>query len=111
MTEPTETRESRRGGRRQRRRGEVGGGWSPSIVSSTYDRDEHEFWREREIQMLERALAEHGEMRRRDLGRATGCKYWGPGRFRGALKDALAQGRIRRTGFGRYAPVEGRGRG
>ena len=108
----TETRETPEGGRtRRRRRGEVGGGWSPSIISSTHDQDEHEFWREREIQLIERALASEGEMRRRDLGRLIGCKYWGPGRFTGALRDAVDQGRIRRVGFGRYAPAEGRGRG
>jgi hypothetical protein len=88
-----------------RRRGQVGGGWSPSIVSSRYDQDEHQFWREREIDIIARALADRGELRRRELGEIIGCKYWGPGRFRGALKDALEQGRIERVGFGRYAPA------
>lgn len=111
MTEPARARERPRRRGRERSRYEVGGGWSPSIISSPYDREEHEFWREREIQMIERALEDHGEMRWRDLGSATGCKYWGPGRFRSALRDALGQGRIRRVGFGRYALAEGRGRG
>ena len=46
-------------------------------------------------------------MRRRDLGNLIGCKYCGPGRFRGALKDALEQGRIQRIASGRYAPAGG----
>ena len=108
MSETGDRLESRRG--RVRRRGQIGGGWSPAIVSSRYDQDEHDWWREREIQMIERALEDRGEMRRRDLGDVTGCKYWGPGRFRGALRDALEQGRIRRVGWGRYALPEGRPR-
>ena len=89
------------------RRG-AGGGWGPAIVSSAYDREEDEWWREREIGMIERALQERGEMRRRDLGNLIGCKYWGPGRFRRALNHAVKQGRIERTGFGRYGPARGR---
>ena len=102
MTERAETRENRR---RPRRRGEIGGGWSPSVMSSQVDREEHEWWREREITLIERALQDRGEMRRRDLGNLIGCKYWGPGRFRGALKDAVEQGRNERAGCGRYAPA------
>ena len=89
------------------RRG-AGGGWAPGMVSSAYDREEDEWWREREVGMIERALQERGEMRRRDLGNLIGCKYWGPGRFRRALNAAVKQGRIERVGFGRYAPAGGR---
>jgi hypothetical protein len=87
------------------------GGWSPEISSSSYAQDEDEWWREREIEMIENALRDKGEMRRRDLGNLIGCKYWGPGRFRRALSEAVDQGRIRRVGFGRYAPAGGRERG
>jgi hypothetical protein len=31
---------------------------------------------------------------------------WGPGRFRAALDEALAEGRIRRVAKSRYAPAE-----
>ncbi|MBV9197091.1 MAG: hypothetical protein JO168_23395 [Solirubrobacterales bacterium] len=57
------------------------------------------------MSLLERALADRGEMRRGDLGDLVGCKYWGPGRFARALKTAAEQGRIKRTGFGRYGPA------
>ena len=85
----------------------TGGGWAPEISGSVHDREEDEWWQEREIGMIERALQERGEMRRRELGNLIGCKYWGPGRFRRALSTAVEGGRIERTGFGRYAPARG----
>jgi hypothetical protein len=84
--------------------GSSSGGWSPWLQSST--RDEDRFWREREIEQLERALAESGEVRRRELAQLVGARYWGPGRFIGALREAVREGRIARPAFGRYAPVE-----
>jgi hypothetical protein len=83
--------------------GSSSGGWSPWLQSST--RDEDEFWRDREIEQLERALAESGEVRRKDLARLVGARFWGPGRFAGALRQAVREGRIGRAGFGRYAPA------
>ena len=56
-------------------------GWSPFLSSSTRDIEENDRYLQREIEMLERAVADHGEMPRQELGRAVGCKYWGPGRF------------------------------
>src|SRR5438270_12901646 len=82
--------------------------WSPLQPGSSYDSDEDRYWLEREIGMIERALQDQGEMRRSQLGDLLGCKYWGPGRFARALKTAVAQGRIRHAGFGRYAPIGGR---
>ena len=38
------------------------------------------------------------------IGEALGCKYWGPMRFRGALKDGLERGAFRKVGRNRYAP-------
>jgi hypothetical protein len=83
--------------------------WSPRQQGSTYDPDEDRFWLEREISLLERALADKGEMRRGELGDLIGCKYWGPGRFSRALKAAVEQGRISHLGFGRYGPAGGAG--
>lgn len=82
--------------------------WSPLQPGSTYDADEDRYWLEREITLLERALKDKGEMRRSDLGELIGCKYWGPRRFARALKAAVDQGRVRHSGFGRYAPIGGR---
>jgi hypothetical protein len=73
-------------------------------TSSSYDADEDRYWLEREVTLLERALQDKGEMRRSDLGNLVGCKYWGPRRFARALRTAVEQGRIERTGLGRYGP-------
>jgi hypothetical protein len=92
--------------RRQRRRfgpSQQTSGWSPFLSTSSRGDD---VWREREIEQLERALADKGEVSRRELGRLTGCKYWGPGRFGAALREAVDQGRIRKTGRGRYGPAQ-----
>jgi hypothetical protein len=43
-------------------------------------------------------------MERGDIGDALGCKYWGPMRFRGALKAGVDRGAFRKIGRGRYAP-------
>jgi hypothetical protein len=82
----------------------AGASWSPFSSASTYDREEDRYWLDREITLLERALDDKGEMRRGDLGTLVGCKYWGPGRFARALRAGVEQGRIKHTGFGRYAP-------
>ena len=89
---------------RSRQRREAGlSGWAPYMSASTHDREEDEWWRRREIEMIERALGERGVLQRRELGKLVGCRYWGPGRFRRALQAALDQDRIQRVGFGRYA--------
>jgi hypothetical protein len=79
-------------------------GWSPMTASSSQDREEEQFWLERELSILERALQENGEMRRRDLGNEVGCRYWGPRRFARALRAGVDKGRFRRVRRGMYAP-------
>lgn len=79
--------------------------WSPFNSGSSADPDEQRYWLEREMTLLERALRDKGEMRRGDLGELVGCKYWGPRRFAGALRAAVDEGRIKRTGRGRYGPA------
>lgn len=78
--------------------------YTPFPSSSSQDRDENEFWLDREMSLIERALDDRGEMRRRELGDLLGCKYWGPRRFANALKAGVEQGRFKRVGYGRYAP-------
>jgi len=82
--------------------------WSPLQPGSTYDADEDRYWLEREMTLLEQALHDKGEMRRGELGDLLGCKYWGPGRFARALKEAVDEGRIKHTSFGRYGPAGAR---
>ncbi len=71
--------------------------WSP--VASKADRD-------REIEIIERALNEHGGASRKELARRVGGRYWGPGRFRGALQEAVIEGRVKRLRHDQYAPKE-----
>ena len=78
--------------------------YTPFPSASTRDAEENEFWLGRELSLIERALEDNGEMRRRDLGDLLACKYWGPRRFANALKAGVEQGRFRRVGYGRYAP-------
>jgi len=44
-------------------------------------------------------------MERKEIGERLGCKYWGPMRFRSALKEGVERGAFRKTGRNRYAPV------
>jgi MFS family permease len=69
--------------------------WAPA--ASKADRD-------REIEIIERALDEKGSATRKELVRRVGGRYWGPGRFRGALRDAVAEGRVKRLRHDQYAP-------
>jgi hypothetical protein len=82
-------------------------GWSPFLSSSAADAAENDFYLEREIQMLERAIADRGELRRRELGRLVGCRYWGSGRFARALRAGVRQGRIGHPRRGFYGPAGG----
>jgi hypothetical protein len=81
----------------------VSSGWSPFLSSSTSDAEQNDAVLAREIDMLERAVRDKGEVGRRDLARLVGAKYWGPGRFGRALRAALRQGRVVRSRRGYYA--------
>jgi hypothetical protein len=78
--------------------------FTPFPSASTQDREENEFWLDRELSLIENALEDRGEMKRGELGDLLGCKYWGPRRFATALKTGVEQGRFRRVSRGRYGP-------
>lgn len=59
-----------------------------------------------EIDSIARALREHGPVGRDELARLVGARYWGPGRFRGALREAVAEDRARELDRNTYAPPE-----
>jgi MFS family permease len=61
---------------------------------------------EREVEIIERALREHGPANRRELSRRVGSRYWGPGRFRAALREAVAEERVRRLQRDQFALAE-----
>jgi hypothetical protein len=80
-------------------------GWAPNISPSDYDEEELEFWRNREIALIKNLLEDKGELDKDAIGEALGCKYWGPMRFRGALKEGVERGAFRKAGRNRYAPA------
>jgi hypothetical protein len=59
---------------------------------------------EREIQTIATALDEHGSLERHELARLIGARYWGPGVFRDALRQAVAAGAANRSSRSTYNP-------
>ena len=62
----------------------------------------------REIERIEQALAEHGPTERRELARLVGARFWGPGRFPAALREAVVSGRAQRIDRTRFGPASQR---
>ncbi len=60
-------------------------------------------WVDHEVSIIDRVLQEQGELDRRELAERVGARYWGPGRFRAALREAVSDGVARRVGRDRYA--------
>jgi MFS family permease len=92
------------------KRGRRGGRYRPGVGSSSYANFPGMWAREptqqvpmeREVEAIVQALEQHGPAERGALARLVGARYWGPGRFRGALASALLEERIRRVGRGRF---------
>jgi hypothetical protein len=75
----------------------------PGPGGSVADADENEWWLRREISLIENLLKDEGELERGDIGDRLGCRYWGPLRFRSALKEGVERGAFRKVGRNRYA--------
>jgi len=58
-----------------------------------------------EVEIIARALQERGSANRRELSRRVGARFWGPGRFSAALREAVVEGRAKRLRGGEYAPA------
>jgi MFS family permease len=71
--------------------------WAPRV---TYARSDPSL-ADREVALIEQAL-EGGQATRRDLAAKVRARYWGPRRFRRALRIGVARGRFRRVGRDRY---------
>jgi hypothetical protein len=61
---------------------------------------------EREVAAVEGALADGGPTDRREPARLVGARFWGPGRFSAALRDAVESGRARRLSRNRFGPPD-----
>ncbi|MBV9335340.1 MAG: MFS transporter [Solirubrobacterales bacterium] len=74
------------------------------MVASSFDDDSDEL--DREIAAISQALDEHGPTERQELARLVGARYWGPGRFRAALREAVQDGNVRRLSRSTFGPPE-----
>jgi hypothetical protein len=59
----------------------------------------------REVSAIERALAQGEPLERRELAQRVGARFWGPGRFPAALREAVESGRARRVSRNRFGPA------
>ena len=66
---------------------------------------------DREIETIATVVAELGPVDAARLARTTGAGSWGPGRFRTALREAVAEGRVVRLPGRRFGPPDGVARG
>jgi MFS family permease len=64
---------------------------------------------DREVELIGRALEQHGELERNELEKLVGARYWGPGRFRESLRAAISEGRVVRGSPDVFAPPPGPG--
>jgi hypothetical protein len=58
----------------------------------------------REIERIEQVLEEKGPLERRELARQVGARFWGPGRFTAALREAVQSGRAKRLDRSHFGP-------
>ena len=72
---------------------------------SAPDKEENDWWLDREISLIANLLDEEGETHKDEIGEKLGCKYWGPLRFRNALREGVRRGVFRKAGGGRYVRV------
>jgi hypothetical protein len=77
--------------------------YTPFPSSSSRDQEENDWWLDRELSLIKNLLEDKGEQSKDDIGEALGCKYWGPMRFRNALKEGVKRGAFQKTGRNRYA--------
>ncbi|HSC51349.1 MAG TPA: MFS transporter [Gaiellaceae bacterium] len=73
--------------------------YSPGMIGTAYSsRRAPETVLDQEVDAIVRALEQDGPADRRTLGRRVRAQRWGPGRFTGALNEAIAEGQVRRSG-------------
>lgn len=108
---PSPSEEDERAERRRRRREQERAGWrryrpGPGTALwspfTTWPPDEDIVSLDREVEIIVRVVEEHGPTEKRELARLTGARYWGPGRFSLALREAVSDGAVRRTGRSTY---------
>ncbi len=69
--------------------------YSPRMSTSTPTDQDPQL--DREIEAIAAAVHEHGRLETTALARTLRASLWGPGRFRAALREAIAEGRVERV--------------
>jgi hypothetical protein len=80
--------------------------YSPGMMGTSLRRPTAVAELQHEVEAIGRAVDEGGQLSREELFRIVGGRRWGPGRFRRALDEAVATGRVRRTSRGRFEAPE-----
>jgi hypothetical protein len=80
--------------------------YSPGFLGTSVRRPTAVVELQHEVEAIGRAVDEGGPISRDELFRMVGGRRWGPGRFRRALGEAVASGRIRRAGRDRFEAPE-----
>jgi hypothetical protein len=95
-----------RAGLRRLRPGPGSALYSPGMLGTSGRSREYDAEQDldREIDAIARALEEHGALERGELARLVGGRYWGPGRFSQALREAVIEGRAQRVAARIYGP-------
>jgi len=79
--------------------------YSPRMATSTRgDRAAGDDLLDREIETLAATVRDLGPVELDRLERAAGARAWGPGRFRAAVREAVAEGRVVRLSGRRVGP-------
>ncbi len=89
-----------RTGRRRYRPGAGASGFSPLPTHPSANR---ETWVDQELALIEDYLRKEKEADGRTIADAVRARHWGPGRFRAAIREGIAEGILERRGRGRYA--------
>jgi MFS family permease len=97
-------------GRRRYRPGPGSGAafGSPGMLgsSSRWSSDDSGEDLDHEIEIINRALQDRGPVSRDELYTLVAGRYWGPGRFRRALREAVEEGTVKRVSRNQFAPAE-----
>jgi MFS family permease len=74
--------------------------YSPHMTLSRTGGDDRAL--DEQITRIETVLRERGPLTRQALAEAVGARWWGPGQFRIALREAILEGSVRTAGGGRF---------
>jgi MFS family permease len=80
--------------------------YAPHMAGLRFDDERYEESLDREIETIGRALEERGATSRGELATIVGARYWGPGVFRTALREAVRDGRAVRLSRSSFGPPE-----